>query len=168
MVLGFSSSFLKAALPGFTSCTDRLVAVLGAAADQQQQVLMHHLAILTTLEVICQVRGQGGVPPFLRSPLYSSVVPASCSNSTLSRLTFKHQQHISSKQHSFGYAGWDWSLLEQAGHTCLPWECLQTTQEDVAVMFTLKPEWYVSRSSSIICPRCDLAVQLSLDEAESP
>jgi hypothetical protein len=79
MVLGFSSSFLKAALPGFTSCTDRLVAVLGAAADQQQQVLMHHLAILTTLEVICQVRGQGGVPPRLRSPLNSSVVPASCS-----------------------------------------------------------------------------------------
>eukprot|EP00775_Hariotina_reticulata_P011446 gene11446-11592_t len=52
---GFSSSFLKAALPGFTSCTDRLVGILGAAADQQQVVLMHHLAILTTLEVICQV-----------------------------------------------------------------------------------------------------------------
>lgn len=46
---------MKAALPGFTSCTDRLVGVLGAAADQQQVVLMHHLAILTTLEVICQV-----------------------------------------------------------------------------------------------------------------
>lgn len=52
---GFSSSFLKSALPGFISCTEHLVQRLDAAAESQQVVLMHHLTVLTTLEVICKV-----------------------------------------------------------------------------------------------------------------
>lgn len=52
---GFSSSFLKAALPGFISCTEHLVERLDKAAEKEDVVLMHLLAILTTLEVICKV-----------------------------------------------------------------------------------------------------------------
>lgn len=52
---GFSSSFLKSALPGFISCTEHLVQRLDAAAESQQVVLLHHLTVLTTLEVICKV-----------------------------------------------------------------------------------------------------------------
>jgi hypothetical protein len=52
---GFSSSFLKSALPGFVSCSQHLVELLGRKADQQEVVMMHHVAILTTLEVICKV-----------------------------------------------------------------------------------------------------------------
>lgn len=52
---GFSSSFLKAALPGFVSCTQRLVQHLEGSAAAEEVVLMHHLTILTTLEVICKV-----------------------------------------------------------------------------------------------------------------
>ena len=44
-----------AALPGFLGCADRLAARLGAAAEAGEVVRMHDLAILTTLEVICQV-----------------------------------------------------------------------------------------------------------------
>lgn len=54
---GFSSTFLRAALPGFADCGERLVAELGRAAQAGEVVLMHELAILTTLEVICQVGG---------------------------------------------------------------------------------------------------------------
>jgi cytochrome P450 len=52
---GFSSSFLKTALPGFISCTEHLVQRLEAAADQREVVQLHHLTVLTTLEVICKV-----------------------------------------------------------------------------------------------------------------
>eukprot|EP00878_Enallax_costatus_P044862 GHUV01053631.1.p1 GENE.GHUV01053631.1~~GHUV01053631.1.p1 ORF type:complete len:226 (+),score=26.62 GHUV01053631.1:787-1464(+) len=52
---GFSSNFLKAALPGFISCTQHLVQRLEEAAEKQDVVLMHHLTVLTTLEVICKV-----------------------------------------------------------------------------------------------------------------
>jgi hypothetical protein len=53
---GFSSSFLKSALPGFVSSTQNLVELLGRKADSQEVVLMHMVAILTTLEIICKVR----------------------------------------------------------------------------------------------------------------
>lgn len=56
LAAGFSSRFLKAALPGFVSCTQNLVELLGRKADQQEVVQMHLVAILTTLEVICKVR----------------------------------------------------------------------------------------------------------------
>ncbi|WIA09641.1 hypothetical protein OEZ85_009029 [Tetradesmus obliquus] len=52
---GFSSSFLKTALPGFISCTEHLVERLEAAAEQREVVQLHHLTVLTTLEVICKV-----------------------------------------------------------------------------------------------------------------
>jgi hypothetical protein len=52
---GFSSSFLKTALPGFISCTEHLVQRLDAAAEQKEVVQLHHLTVLTTLEVICKV-----------------------------------------------------------------------------------------------------------------
>jgi hypothetical protein len=51
---GFSSSFLKTALPGFISCTEHLIQQLEAAADQKEVVQLHHLTVLTTLEVICK------------------------------------------------------------------------------------------------------------------
>lgn len=53
---GFSSSFLKSALPGFVSSTQNLVELLRRKADSQEVVLMHMVAILTTLEIICKVR----------------------------------------------------------------------------------------------------------------
>lgn len=52
---GFSSSFLKSALPGFVSSSQHLVQLLADRADKQEVVLMHHVAILTTLEIICKV-----------------------------------------------------------------------------------------------------------------
>ncbi|WIA29722.1 hypothetical protein OEZ86_012202 [Tetradesmus obliquus] len=52
---GFSSSFLKTALPGFISCTEHLVERLEAAAESREVVQLHHLTVLTTLEVICKV-----------------------------------------------------------------------------------------------------------------
>lgn len=52
---GFSASFLKSALPGFVSSTQNLVELLGRKADSQEVVLMHMVAILTTLEIICKV-----------------------------------------------------------------------------------------------------------------
>eukprot|EP00879_Flechtneria_rotunda_P002371 GHRR01002566.1.p1 GENE.GHRR01002566.1~~GHRR01002566.1.p1 ORF type:complete len:637 (+),score=222.18 GHRR01002566.1:182-2092(+) len=52
---GFSSSFLQSALPGFISCTERLVEQLAEAADKQKVVQLHHLVVLTTLEIICKV-----------------------------------------------------------------------------------------------------------------
>lgn len=57
---GFSSSFLKSALPGFVSSSERLVELLGRKADSGEVVLMHHVAILTTLEIICKVVGLFG------------------------------------------------------------------------------------------------------------
>jgi cytochrome P450 len=56
---GFSSSFLKSALPSFVGCTQHLMEELGRAADAKETVLMHELAIMTTVEVICKV-GQRG------------------------------------------------------------------------------------------------------------
>jgi len=58
MISGFSSSFLKAALPGFVSSSQNLVEHLGTKADGQEVVLMHHVAVLTTLEIICKVNSQ--------------------------------------------------------------------------------------------------------------
>ena len=55
LAAGFSSDFLKAALPGFVSCTQNLVELLGRKADQQEVVQMHLVAILTTLEIITKV-----------------------------------------------------------------------------------------------------------------
>jgi hypothetical protein len=52
---GFSSSFLKSSLPGFISSSQHLVELLGQKADRQEVVHMHHVAILTTLEIICKV-----------------------------------------------------------------------------------------------------------------
>lgn len=51
---GFSSSFLKTALPGFIGCTEHLVERLEAAAESREVVQLHHLTVLTTLEVICK------------------------------------------------------------------------------------------------------------------
>lgn len=53
---GFSAAFLRAALPGFLACAGRLAGRLDAAAAAGEVVRMHDLAVLTTLEVICEVR----------------------------------------------------------------------------------------------------------------
>lgn len=66
-ISGFSSSFLKAALPGFVSSSQNLVEHLGAKADQQEVVLMHHVAVLTTLEIICKVIDHGLNCRFMQS-----------------------------------------------------------------------------------------------------
>lgn len=52
---GFSSTFLRAALPGFVDCTKHLITRLEQAADDGQVVFMHYLAVAVTLEVICKV-----------------------------------------------------------------------------------------------------------------
>jgi cytochrome P450 len=54
---GFSSTFLRQCLPSFVACTRRLVSRLDAAAESREVVRLHHLAVLTTLEVICKVVG---------------------------------------------------------------------------------------------------------------
>lgn len=53
---GFSATFLRAALPRFQACADRLAARLEAAAGAGEVAHMHDLLILTTLEVITLVR----------------------------------------------------------------------------------------------------------------
>lgn len=53
---GFSSSFLRSALAGFVGSSQHLVELLGRKADSGEVVKMHHVAILTTLEIICKVR----------------------------------------------------------------------------------------------------------------
>jgi cytochrome P450 len=52
---GFSSTFLRAALPGFVSCTSHMVQELERAAADKRVLSMHELSILTTTEVICKV-----------------------------------------------------------------------------------------------------------------
>jgi len=52
---GFSSTFLRAALPGFVSCTSHMVQELERAAADGRVVSMHELSILTTTGVICKV-----------------------------------------------------------------------------------------------------------------
>jgi hypothetical protein len=53
---GFSATFLRAALSGFVECSQHLVERLETKADRGEVVLMHHAAVLTTLEIICKVR----------------------------------------------------------------------------------------------------------------
>lgn len=63
---GFSAAFLRAALPGFLECSARLAACLETAAEEVEVVRMHDLAVQTTLEVICQVRGASPLAPTLQ------------------------------------------------------------------------------------------------------
>lgn len=121
-----SHTWLSCARACPQNCTQRLVARLDQAAAQGEVVKMHELAILTTLEVICQVgraQGPAGVwcaaereqGPFAEHGIHvcSRLGACSSAHAWFFRGSSARAAHVTLLPHPAA-AGWFWRAREPA------------------------------------------------------